>query len=290
MVKVKDEVKESIDLSGIKEELTDYIDIQLKKELNAELEKSNKRLIREKNKKIFWNNVIIIILLAIIIFLLYLLYKNNYFDKYLNNNAASNTVNVSKNVDEDDFIDKEKEPTLDELKEKYANLLDNYIISENSIYIKDYYSANLSNELMLYLTLNRINFDDLTIYEDYNVIDEDIIKKEYESLFEDKYISVSFDYNNNKVRFLKKLNSYITDNILKKEESNIKREIIDIKVKNDSVIISTVEGLIKDNKLYNIVSNKEINSYKKDNLVSYKDKLNTVIYTFKDGKLISLEK
>ena len=80
----KIETKEISEINNIKEELTDYINIQIKKNFTEEVEKANKRLIREKNKKIFTRNLIIIILLFIIAFLLYLLYDNHYFDKYFN--------------------------------------------------------------------------------------------------------------------------------------------------------------------------------------------------------------
>ena len=87
MAKIKEEIKEQNDMNIIKEELTDYINIQIKKGFTEELEKANKRLIREKNKKIFRKDILIIILFLIIILLIYLLYSNHYFDKYFNPNS-----------------------------------------------------------------------------------------------------------------------------------------------------------------------------------------------------------
>ena len=49
----KNKEEEKIDLTNIKEELQGYIDIKIKKSIDEELDKSNRRLIREKNKKIF---------------------------------------------------------------------------------------------------------------------------------------------------------------------------------------------------------------------------------------------
>ena len=82
----------------------------------------------------------------------------------------------------------------------------------------------------------------------------------------------------------------MTSEYLEKEENIIKREITNIKVNGKEVIIETVEGIIKEGKLYEIINNTEVVDYKEDSLVNYKDKLNTVIYTFEDSKLIKLEK
>ena len=64
---VKEEIKEPFDIETIKSELDDYIDIQIRKKVEEELEKTNKRIWREKNRKLFFKNVIIIILTLIII-------------------------------------------------------------------------------------------------------------------------------------------------------------------------------------------------------------------------------
>ena len=125
--------------------------------------------------------------------------------------------------------------------------------------------------------------------DDYNMFSDAIIKNAYENLFSDTYKSVSFNYDGNQIRYISKLNSYITNSILKKTDTNVKREIIDIKVDNDKVTITTIEGLVKDNKLYNVVNNTEIPDYKNDALTNYQDKLNKVTYTFDNEKLISIK-
>ena len=75
------------------------------------------------------------------------------------------------------------------------------------------------------------------------------------------------------------------DSLLTKTNTNIKREIIDVKIKDNEVNIVTVEGLVKDNKLYNVLSNQEITEYKGDNIINYRDKLNQLTYTFDNKKL-----
>lgn len=292
MAKVKTQDKEEkVNLDQIKEELTDYVNLQIKKSFNDEVEKANKRLLREKGKKILFKNIVIIVLLAIIGFLIYLLYDAKYFDKFFNH--GSNVIEVVKENKTDTEEAKEpevKEPTLEELVSKYGHLLDKVTINEKSNYLKDYYDGKLTDELKKYLSLNNIDFKKIQVEEDYNILTDEELLNEYKNLFDDdKYKSDSFQYNENKLRYLNKLESYISDTILEKEKTNIKREIINIKVDNEKVIFTVVEALVKDNKIYNIIDQKEIaNSDKK--LSEYKDKLNTLTYTFNEEKLVSIKK
>ena len=280
---------ENIDLEKIKEELTDYVDLKIKKEINEEIEKANKRVLREKNKKIMFRNVVIIILFLIIIFLLYLLNSVGYFAKFVNKEKMEENEIVEKQEEKSDDNKKEEivKPTLEELKAKYANLLDYYYVNENSKYLNDFYGGNLSLELKKYMALNEVNFNLLSKEDDYNVIDNTVLKEAWKRIFNDEYQNGTFDYNGNKVRYINSLDAYLTEKILEKEKSNIKKEIISIEEDGEKVIISTVEGLVIDNKLYNI-NKEEITDNQNVQLTDYQDKLNKVRYTFKDGKLISL--
>ena len=289
----------------LKEELENYIDDKINKTFIDELDKTNRKLLREKSRKIIWKNIFIIILLAIIGFLLYLLFSNNYFDKYFN---KTSTV-VEEKKDDKKEEDKPtasptptpsptpspsptpKIPTLDELKKEYGSLIDNYYVTDSSSYLTDFYDGNLSDNLKKYMTLNTMDFDDLKKEEDYQIIDDEDFKEAYKKLFSDTYESASFDYDDIKIRYVSKMEAYMTSEILTKEENSIEREIIDIKVNDNSTItITTIEGIVKNNKLYEILHNTEIEDYKGDNISKYQDKLNKVIYTFKDNKLIKLEK
>ena len=71
----------------------------------------------------------------------------------------------------------------------------------------------------------------------------------YEKLFDEDYISGTFNYDDNKVRYIKQMESYMTESLLVRVDDHIKREIKNIKVDGDKIIITTVEGVIKDNKL-----------------------------------------
>ena len=212
----------NINLDEIKNELTEYVDQKLKKmvddkvkkEVFSEIDRSNRRLLREKNKKILTKNIVIILLLVLVGYLVYLLYDCNYFDKYFtkeSNNKQTVETTKKKKVEKD-----KEEVTLDSLKEKYGYLINDYYISENSNYLEDYYNGNLTTELKNSLALNLIDNDKLTIEDDYNVIDTDDIKAKYEKLFSDKYTSKSFKYNGNTVRYISKIDSYITEEKIEK--------------------------------------------------------------------------
>ena len=279
----------NVNVEELKEELTNYIDKQFKKGWSEEVDKANKRLIREKNRKIIFRDIIILLLLGVIGYSVYILYDLKFFDKYFQHSNTSRDVVTEDNKKEDEPKKEEvKEPTLEELVTEYGYLLDNIEINENSEYIDDYYNGNLSEELKNYLALNNVDFSKITEEDDYNIIDEDTLIDAYYELFNDDHTSISFSYNGNKIRYLNKLQYYITDTKLEKISSNIKREIIDIKVDDNNIVITTIEGLVKGNKLYNIVNEKEVKNYSNGELKKYEDKLNEVIYSFKDGKLVKL--
>lgn len=288
-------LEEVVDVENIRKELKEYVDEKVNQTFIEELDKSNRKLIREKNKKIVWKNILIVLLLLIIGFLIYLLYSNNYFDKIFNNNSnqieeKEKKDNKEEEKDKNDKKEEVKEPTQEELKKQYASLLDNYYVTDNSIYLVNFYDGNLTNDMMKYMTLNTFDFSTFTREEDYNIIKESTFKIMYERLFNADYNSSSFDYEDNKIRYVKAMEAYMTSSILVREDSNIKREIKNITLDGNEIIITTIEGVIKDSKLYNVITNKEIENYQDDSLLKYEKELNKLIYKFKDNKLISLSK
>ena len=291
---------QSVNLDGIKNELTEYVDQKIqkivddkvKKEIVSEIDKANKRVIREKNRKIFYKNIIIIILLAVCVGLTYLLYDNGYFDKYFNKGkeTVEKKSSSKKSTSKDSKKDEKKEPTLDELKDKYGYLINNIYIYENSDYLNEYYDGNLTTELKNYLALNLVDTSKLQEEDDYNILDTDTLKDKYKELFSNDYESKTFKYNGNTIRYITKMDSYITEEKINKSSSNIKREITNIEVVSDKEIkITTIEGKVNDNKVYNIISNDELGDYN-NNLLDYTDRLNKITYVFKDNKLNSIEK
>lgn len=287
------------DIDSLRNELKEYVEERINDTFFDELEKSNKKLIREKSKKIFWKNVIIVLLLLIIGFLTYLLYSNNYFDKYFNKDTNIEEKEKKEENNKEEKKEEKKEenkatptpkaPTLEDLKKEYGNLLDNYYVTDSSIYLSDFYDGKLTTDMMKYMTINSFNFSTLEKEEDYNIIKESTFKLMFNKLFDEEYTAGTFSYDENKIRYVKQMESYMSEEILVREENNIEREIKDIKVDGNKVIITTIEGIVTDNKLYNVLTNKEV-EYKGDSLIKYEDKLNEVIYTFKDKKLVSLSR
>ena len=285
-----------VDVESIRNELKNYVDEKVNKTFFDELDKTNKKLIREKSRRLFWKNIIIIILLLIIGFLVYLLYSNNYFDKYFNKDTKIEEKEEKNEVTPTPEVTPTSTPTptpvptptMEELKKEYEDLLDNYYVTDNSIYLTDYYDGKLTSDMKKYMTLNTFDFTTFEKEDDYNIIKESTFEIMYEKLFDDEYSSGSFSYDDNKIRYVKAMESYMTTSLLVREESNIIREIKDIKVDGKEIVITTVEGLVKDKKLYNIISNDEIEGYEDESLLKYADKLNKLTYTFKDNKLISI--
>lgn len=269
------------DLESIKNELKDYVTLEIKKQYSEDFDKANRRLIKEKNKSLIWKNIIILFLICIIGFLLYLMYNDGYFKRLLNNGEKEVSSNTNQKDDVEEKPKEEVKLTLDELKKEYGILLNDIYINEKSIYLKDFYQGKLYDELKNYLALNLVNFNDLNKEDDYNIIGNDTLRIKYNKIFDDEYKSINFDYNGNEVRYINVLNSYVTETLLEVSHSNIKRDITNILVDGDLVLIETDEYLIKDGKKYNILSNEEIT-----------DTNNTIIrmiYTFKNNNLVKLE-
>ena len=294
VVSTKDNIllEEKIDTESIKRELKEYVDEQVNKTFFDELEKSNKKLIREKSRKIFWKNIFILLLLLVIGGLLFLMYRNGDFDRFFNknNNIEEKEKVDDKNEKPEEKKEEKKEPTLAELKKEYAGLLEDYYVTDSSIYLSDFYDGKLTLDMMKYMTINMFNFSTFEKEEDYNIIKESTFQIMFEKLFDEEYVSGTFNYDENKLRYVKQMESYMSESLLIREDNNIEREIKDIKVVDNNVMIMTVEGVVKDHKLYNIITNEEVIDYKEDSLLKYEDKLNTLIYTFKDSKLINLSK
>ena len=220
-------------------------------------------MINEKTKRILIRNIIIIVLLASNLFFVYLLYDLNYFSK---NKKESDTSIIEKenneNKESEEEKEKENENTLEILKEKYSKYLDRINISSKSSYLKDYYSGNLTDELKMYLAFN--NVSNITNDLEYSTVLNSDIEKSYKDVIYGDYPKISFYYNNNKLRYIKQADVFISDSIIEKEKFDVSREITNIEEDNNLVIITTSE-----------VVNKEKYSLK---------------YEFKDGLLYNIKK
>lgn len=296
----KEENKEVVDSKAIEERVTTKIsntldkkieevfeekfNQKIRKEFIEEIEKVEKKTIREKNRKIFFKDFLLLICLGVIIFLLYLMYQNHYFDSYFPINCPEESV-----------VEKEEgtssiQPSFDELKKTYASYLDPYTISSDSFYVENLYQGQLTNELMNYYTLNSMDFSKLEKEDDYQLISQKEFMKACSSLFVDECSMKSFDYNGNKVRFFSKLDSFVTDSFLEKENSLVQREITDVQVKGDLVVISTLEGVSNEGKLSTIYPKGWTGEYHGESFLTFRDHLNSLVYTFQNKKLKSIEK
>lgn len=294
---VNDVVAENIENTSkkLKKDFTTYIDSKIITSFNDEIVSANKKVIREKNKKVIVRDIIILILLALIGYLLFLMYNNRYFDRFFvrDNQETVKVVEKQNDTTDNKKDDNKKEessgPSLDELKSKYSSLLNNIYISESSDYINEYYNGNLTTELKNYIALNSVDLESVINDDDYVLIENSVLKNAYEKKFQDAYVAKSFKYNGSDLKYISKLNSYVSNKTIS-SKTNIKREIIDIKVDNKKVSITTVEGLIKDKKLYDVIDNNEIKEYKDDSLTNYQDKLNKLTYNYEGNKLVSISK
>lgn len=283
--KIKKEVLDFLN-NDYKEEINDHITTQIRKEFYDMLEKQHKRELRNKNKTILFKNIIILILVVLLGAMIYFSYTKGVFDEYLNTNHNKETTEKKETNKEEVKPEEPPVPTLDELKEKYGNLIDKFYLNGDSIYLESFYNKNLSDEIKLVYTLDNIDFKDFETEDDYYIIDEELVKDKFKELFNNSlYKPTSFDYNGHKIKYLSKLKSYVSDSIFEKNNSNIVREVIDIKVDNNTISITTIEGLVVDNELYNPKTKEEIDDEFSGNLLDYQNSIETITYVFDNNKL-----
>lgn len=287
-----------VDTNAMKKEVMDYVDLEMdkrieksvtekvKKEFLEEIDKANRRLIREKNRKILIKNIFLLLFFALILFLTYLLYTEHYFDQFFH--PVESKEEVVEKTEKKEEVEEVHEPTLEELKGEYASYLNDYVLSDQSAYLEDFYQGNLTDEIKNYFSLNSMNFEKLEVEDDYHVIDQSSLGDACSHLFGIGCKEVSFDYNGNKVRYFEKLESYVTNRLLEKGNTSISREIIDIKVEGKKVVITTVEGIIYDGYIYSVYPYESVGEYFEDGIINYP--INKVIYTFEDQKLVQIEK
>lgn len=279
-VEEKEEVaiKKEIDLEKVKEELTDYMKNKIDREVSLAVEKSTKKLVRHKNAIIIKRDIVIIILLIVSLFLGYNLYKSSNINIDITNNSSKTKTEVIETPVKEE---EEEVNTLKSLTEKYGYLVKNIEIDEDSSYLKLFYSGKLSDELKLYLSLNNLEADKV-ISEDSSVyIDQKDLKKAYTDIFDGEFVPKSFKYDELNFHYLASKELFFADGKFEKEDTDIVKEIINIEERDEKVLITTVEGLLDDGRLYNILSGEQIKKYNsKDSLELYKNVLTNMIYSF----------
>ena len=271
---------ESVKTEKKNKDVDKYIRDAIEKEAKIAIENAEKRLIRHKNIVIIKRDIIILLLLCLYVYLVYNLYHSHYFDKFLKSNSDNNVVeSVGSNESMETNESTESTETDGNLINEYGFLMDNIYISEKSEYIENYYSGNIDNKIKLYLAVNYLD-PSLISDEDIMYIDGEDLSDSYDKLFDEDINFESFKYNNCNITYLKKKNMFILDNKIDKS-TNIKREILDIKLNDNEITIITSEAVVKDNVIYNIVSKNAVSTkYKDGDLAKYKNKLNVMQYIF----------
>lgn len=263
-------------LKEIKIELLDYAKDRIDIEVENSLKKIEKKIVKRKNIKIIKRDITIIILLVLGCFLSYELYNTGYFNKYLVKEQAVEKVEKEETPKE--------EIIKEDLIEKHKNALNNISIKHNSKYLSDFYSGNLTSELRLELTLNTIPTEEIEIDEDIFIISNATMEEYYKQLFDSSYKASSFTYGSNKIKYLKNQKAYLSSNEITKSTSKIKRIITDVNEVDNEVIVSTIEYIVDNDKVINILSKEEVTDNEKD-VLKDKNKLNRLEYllTIKDN-------
>ena len=268
------------ELNDIKEEILIYA----KSIVEEEVEKNTKKLLRYKNSIIMRKNIIIILLILVCVFLGYNLYI-----------ISDIRIDIKKTyADEQETIKTSEEKVEREDYSEYNYLFDKITISENNEYKDKYYNDGLTDEVKMSITLSNIDNEKIHIEDNNTYIEKNDFLEAYQDVFTSEFSPKSFKYNGVKISFLSSKDLFVAEKEIEKENTNIKKEIINKEETDDTIKITTVEGVLKDNKLYNVIDGKNIKNYKSDSLANYIDSLTKLTYTFKKEedkyKLESIEK
>ena len=281
--------EKEFNINDYKDQIDKYIKERVEKEASGNAVKYYKKKVRNKNIAIFIEFIIIVALLCAGAAGLYFFYNEGclgtiHYERK-DNSSQNNNSNENNNTENKDD-DKKK---LDNLISKYSYLLDNVNIDTKSDYLTEYYSGNLTNELKEYLSYQLINKNNIISDSNSSYFDAELLLNSYKNLFGNNIEFTDFKYNGASYKYLKNKEMFISTS-LSTEGNKIIKEITNIEESDNKVIITTTEGYIKDDKLYNVLSNKEITDYKKDDKISkYTKKLNTVKYTFSNEYLESIK-
>lgn len=278
---------DNFNINDYKDQIDKYIKERVEKETSTEAIKYYKKRLRNKTIAIVVEFILILVLLCSLVVGGIYLYQDGYFNKF--NNGVSRTEKPVINNDQTDDNKQEEINKLDLLVNKYSYLLDDININTKSEYLTEFYSGNLTIELKEYLAFQLIKDDYIINDESSSYFDADLLRRAYRELFGDNLEPIDFKYNGANYKYIKTKEMFISTSLSAKGNKIVK-EITNIEEKEGRIIITTTEGYFKDNKLYNVLSNKEITDYKKDDKISkYTKKLNTVKYTFNREILESIK-
>lgn len=286
MANKKQVEEKKFDINDYKDEIDKYIKERVEIESASNMVKMYKKQLRDKSLISLIKSIIIILLLCVIAYGVIYLYRDGYFNK---NNNQIPVINNDAKKEEEPKKETDDTKSIDELKEKYATLLDNLRIDSKCDYLKDYYDGKLSNELKEYIAFKNIDKEKIESDDESSYFEGSIMLDMIKSIFNETIKLSTFKYNGITYKYLESKDMFISNNI-PTDGYNLIRDITDIKENDKQIEIEFVEGYINNNKLYNALTGKEISEYKANsNLQNYKNKLNTLKFTFENGILISIE-
>ena len=266
---LKKELKEQL-----LEEVTRKIDYESKKSL----ERVEKKILKHKNFSIFLRNIIILALLGIIIYESKILYDNNLLFK----NDKVNT-DILDEVSKQPIDKEDSTPSLDWYKEKYSYLIDNIKTNlEDTYYLykSNYTIENLSDDIKLNMAYQLLTNEDKKIENSVISIENDKLKEAYLKIFKtlDNYKEVNFKDNCIQFVYNSSSNIYMAiDTTCSVNNDTLIRNIDDIYIKDDELVIELSVGILNNDKLSNI-DGTIIGDY--NNIEQLKDKLNKYTFVF----------
>lgn len=273
-LELKKDVKEQLI-----EDMSKYVDA----EVHNKIEKLEKKIIRQKNKKILQKNIIILILLALSIFEGNILYKNGLLIKCSSNESQikeNNNINNQENKNTTESTDESDK--LNEQIKKYGYLINNIntnLEDELYLYNNNHNINDLDNSIKLNMAYQLLKEDEIENKDGFITIESDKLKEKYNILFNDEYKIDNFKNNCINYIYNESLNKYLAISIeCNKNIDNIKKEIINIEEENNIVKIYTIIGITNDNKIFDTKGN-ELGIFK-DSIMEYKDKLYIYEYEF----------
>ncbi len=281
----------------LQEDLVTKIDEQIEYRIDKRLKEEEKKMTKRQTFKIVRLNIIILILLVVIGYLVYCLFEVDYF-KFrqvtivppktdVNNNREDETQNDDSTTDkskEEEKLEKERLMKEKALKE-YRYLVENLQIEDASI--KELYEDNttpssMSNELKLKIAYKNLKDADMTKEDGITSFTKEALLDSAKKIFGEEITLKNETFIYNKSRFMFYNDAYVG---FKEEEEKCDYvyEIIDVDVaKKDTLEFKVL--IAKTNYQGSLLDFKDQiidNEYKKDGLLSYKEKLNTYVFEFK---------
>lgn len=275
----------------VKDDIKEQLIIDVNNEIKENIRKQQRKMLRQKNFKIFKKNIFIMLLIAIVIYFGYCLWDVRYFD-FMKDNEKSVSVNkeVDKQEEKEEKIVKDKAWYI----KNYGYLLDNTklsLLSDNyNIYylysnnynvssIKDMIKLNMSYKLVENISENDYSY----------TIKEEDMKNAYYKMFGtyDYYNPTSFNvdcmqfyYNSyEKVYVAYKITCDSTVSL------RLKEEIKNMYEEDGKIIIETVMGVYNENNsylftYYNLYNPVASDFDKSKSVLDYEDVLNSYKYVF----------